>query len=70
MKYDFKSIEKKWQDKWEQENAFRSENGGDKEKKSERDAIITLSKQIPHTQLEHINSSTPAYYILNFIIEK
>lgn len=42
----------------------------DKEKKSERDAIITLSKQIPHTQLEHINSSTPAYYILNFIIEK
>jgi leucyl-tRNA synthetase len=30
--YDFKSIEKKWQDRWEKENAFAAENGSDKEK--------------------------------------
>ena len=32
MKYDFSSIEKKWQKRWEEEKAFRAENGGDKEK--------------------------------------
>ncbi len=32
MKYDFSTIEKKWQKRWEDEKAFRAENGGDKEK--------------------------------------
>ena len=32
MKYDFSSIEKKWQKRWEDEKAFHAENGGDKEK--------------------------------------
>ncbi len=32
MKYDFKSIEAKWQKRWEEENAFCAENNSDKEK--------------------------------------
>ncbi len=32
MKYDFASIEKKWQKRWLDEKVFRAENGGDKEK--------------------------------------
>jgi len=32
MKYDFNSIEKKWQKRWEEKKAFHAENGGDKEK--------------------------------------
>ena len=32
MKYDFGSIEKKWQDKWEETKVFHAENGSDKEK--------------------------------------
>lgn len=31
MKYDFKSIEKKWQDKWEENGYFHAENGSSKE---------------------------------------
>ena len=30
--YNFKEIEKKWQDKWEEAHAFEAENGSDKEK--------------------------------------
>ncbi len=32
MKYDFGAIEKKWQKRWADEDVFRAENGGDKEK--------------------------------------
>lgn len=32
VEYDFKKIEKKWQDKWDEANAFAAENGSDKEK--------------------------------------
>jgi len=32
MKYDFEAIEKKWQARWEEENVFAAENGGDKPK--------------------------------------
>ena len=32
MNYEFKNIEKKWQEKWEKEGTFVAENGGDKEK--------------------------------------
>ena len=32
MKYEFRSIEKKWQDIWEDEKAFAASNGGDKPK--------------------------------------
>ncbi|MBQ2614404.1 MAG: leucine--tRNA ligase [Clostridia bacterium] len=32
MKYDFKTIEQKWQKRWEEENAFCAENGSEKEK--------------------------------------
>ena len=32
MKYDFESIEKKWQARWEEEKVFAAENGGDKPK--------------------------------------
>ncbi len=32
MKYDFASIEKYWQDKWEENNSFRAEDNSDKEK--------------------------------------
>ncbi len=32
MKYDFGTIEKKWQKKWEEANVFHAENGSDKEK--------------------------------------
>ncbi len=32
MKYDFSSIEKKWQKRWEDEKAFRAENCSDKER--------------------------------------
>ena len=27
MKYDFQAIEKKWQAKWEEQQAFRADNG-------------------------------------------
>lgn len=30
MKYDFKAIEKKWQDKWEESGVFHAENNSDK----------------------------------------
>ena len=30
--YNFKEIEKKWQDKWEEAHAFEAVNGSDKEK--------------------------------------
>ena len=32
VEYDFKKIEKKWQDKRDEANAFAAENGSDKEK--------------------------------------
>ncbi len=32
MKYDFKTIEAKWQKRWEEENAFCAENNSEKEK--------------------------------------
>ncbi|MBQ9984828.1 MAG: leucine--tRNA ligase [Oscillospiraceae bacterium] len=32
MKYDFGSIEKKWQKRWEESGVFHAENGGDKKK--------------------------------------
>ena len=32
MKYDFLSIEKKWQDKWDEEKAFKAENSYEKPK--------------------------------------
>ena len=32
MKYDFKTIEQKWQKRWDEENAFCAENGSEKEK--------------------------------------
>lgn len=32
MNYDFTQIEKKWQERWENKNAFTAKNGGDKEK--------------------------------------
>ena len=32
MNYDFASIEKKWQDIWEEKNIYAAENGGDKPK--------------------------------------
>ena len=32
MKYDFASIEPKWQKKWQEEKTFATENGGDKPK--------------------------------------
>ena len=32
MDYNFKEIEKKWQQKWEEKKAFIAKNGGDKEK--------------------------------------
>ena len=32
MNYDFKNIEKKWQDKWEETGVFHAPNGGDKPK--------------------------------------
>ena len=32
VEYDFKKIEKKWQDKWDEENAFAAVNGSDKKK--------------------------------------
>ncbi|MDD6284321.1 MAG: leucine--tRNA ligase [Firmicutes bacterium] len=32
MKYDFKSIEKKWQDKWEESGVFHADNNSDKPK--------------------------------------
>lgn len=32
MGYDFKSFEKKWQDKWEEQGAFHAETAGDKPK--------------------------------------
>ena len=32
MDYNFKEIEKKWQDKWDKEHSFAAENGGKKEK--------------------------------------
>ncbi len=31
MRYDFKNIEKKWQDRWESEGCFHAENGSSKE---------------------------------------
>ncbi len=31
MRYDFKTIEKKWQDKWEEKGCFHAENGSEKE---------------------------------------
>ena len=30
--YNFKEIEKKWQDRWDEAHAFEAENGSDKEK--------------------------------------
>ena len=32
MKYDFKTAEKKWQDKWEEKKAFHALDKSDKEK--------------------------------------
>ncbi|MEE1049966.1 MAG: class I tRNA ligase family protein, partial [Clostridia bacterium] len=32
MKYDFGSIEKKWQEKWEEEGIFHAETNSDKKK--------------------------------------
>ena len=32
MKYDFSSIEKKWQKRWEDEKVFHAENESDKKK--------------------------------------
>ena len=30
MNYDFKRIEKKWQDKWDEKKVFHAENGSPK----------------------------------------
>ncbi|MCH5198474.1 MAG: class I tRNA ligase family protein, partial [Oscillospiraceae bacterium] len=32
MRYDFKTAEKKWQDKWEKEGVFKAVDGSDKPK--------------------------------------
>ena len=32
MKYEHKAVEKKWQDKWDEQHAFEAENGSDKKK--------------------------------------
>ena len=32
MKYDFRSVEKKWQDKWDESGAFDAKDNSDKKK--------------------------------------